>query len=290
MMMTLRRLVVGLTAAVWLVTVGSLPATAQIRERFETDPPSGVLADAAFEMLLRRYMSADGEFKPYYAWDAHLALDLTIYRRGAHAAGFSTTMQAVGTENFGSRVSVGGTGYLIGFDYRRTVTPDTRVTVGIMHLSSHLTRDLDEKIAEERGQGRGVPDVIDSGMFNVPYVRLAHSRATWRLTPSIDVIVHPVSIRLRGGYRTDVRPVHLRSHFTLWSSARLTLASESLHELGRHSFHHVSAVVEARGAGRGSPRVQAFVGFTPGRQLHVSPDVGAVRGGTTIGVRLNAGR
>jgi hypothetical protein len=59
-------------------------------------------------------------------------------------------LQSVGTENFGSRVSVGGTGYLLGIGYVHVRSTNFRMSAGIAHLSSHLTRDLDEKVDEER--------------------------------------------------------------------------------------------------------------------------------------------
>jgi len=283
------------TLSVWMAAVvvtmtAPAPVTAQIRERFGAGPAvEGVLPDAAFEVGLRHYPPSSGDFAPFYAWDAQMAVDLALYRRGSRAAGFSSAMQAVGTENFGSRVSVGGTGYLIGFDYRQAITPDLKVAAGIMHLSSHLTRDLDEKLAEQRAAGATVPDLVDGDEFNVLYVRLAHRRATWRFRPEVEVIVHPISIQLGGGRHGSVRPLHVRARATIWSRPTFAVATETIHEVGRHSFHHLAVVVERHGRTSASPRAQLLVGFTPGHRLHVSPDVGAVRGGVAVGVRLNAG-
>jgi hypothetical protein len=59
---------------------------------------------------------------------------------GRRAAG----AESVGTENLGSRIGVGGTGYILGLGYTRSVSRQLKISAGIQHLSTHLTRDLDQ--------------------------------------------------------------------------------------------------------------------------------------------------
>src|SRR5205809_5164167 len=69
-----------------------------------------VLPEASFDATFRKYTPPPNVFSPFYSWDAHLALNLTVVRHGSSAMNISTMFQTVGTRNLGSKVSVGGTG------------------------------------------------------------------------------------------------------------------------------------------------------------------------------------
>jgi hypothetical protein len=276
----------ALASALCLAVAG--PAVAQIREHFDATPPrQGAFTDASFEMMFRRYTPPANPFSPFYAWDAHMALRLTIVRRGAGAVDFSGTVQSVGTESFGSRVSVGGAGYLLGFSFTHTHSADLKLSAGIAHLSSHLTRDLDEKLDEQRGRGTEVPDVIDPSDYNVIFFKVARKLPAWRLSPEVEAFVQPFNIRLRGGLRERPRLVHLRTRATLWQAGGKRLAAETQHEIGSNTFHHVSLVFEHSREDRPGNRLQIFLSVAPGRQLHVSPIAGGLRDGVAAGVKIN---
>jgi|SRR5579864_1442229 len=76
-------------------------------------PAQGGFPDASFDVVFRKFTPPANAFTPYYSWDAQMGLDLTVARNGANAVDFTTLFQTVGTQNIGTRVSVGGTGYLI---------------------------------------------------------------------------------------------------------------------------------------------------------------------------------
>jgi len=264
------------------------PAAAQIREHFDANPPrQGAFADASFEMMLRRHAPPANPFSPFYAWDAHMALRLTILRRGSRAVDFAGAVQSVGTESFGSRVSVGGAGYLFGFSFTHTYSADFKLSAGIAHLSSHLTRDLDEKLDEERSRGTTVPDVLDPSEYNVIFLKVARKLPAWRLSPEVEAFVLPVNIRLGGGLRKRARPVHLRTRATLWQARGRRLAAETQHEIGSNAFHHFSLVFEQSREDRPGDRFQVFLSVAPGRQLHVSPIIGGLRDGLAFGLKVS---
>ena len=49
-----------------------------------------------------RYTSSGNVFSPYYSWDAHLAMDVTIVRRGRGALAFSSMSRASGPRTSGN--------------------------------------------------------------------------------------------------------------------------------------------------------------------------------------------
>src|SRR5213596_2753806 len=91
---------------------------AQPRGNSTVDTPGqGGFPDASFDAAFRKYTPPKNIFSPFYSWDAHMTLNLTVFRKGSGAVSFQGVFQSVGTENLGSRVSVGGTGYVLGLGY-----------------------------------------------------------------------------------------------------------------------------------------------------------------------------
>jgi hypothetical protein len=246
-----------------------------------------VFPDAAVELLLRKHAPPANQFSPFYAWDAHMAVRLTLIRAGANALDLSGAVQSVGTESFGSRVSVGGVGYLFGLSLVHTRSADLKVSAGVAHLSSHLTRDLDEKLELERQENTTVPDVIDPSEYDVVFVKVARRFPAWRLTPEVEVAFHPINIRLGRGLRDSVRPVYVRTRGTLWHDGGLAMVAESQHELGRNAFHRVLLALELRPDASPRREFHVFVTAAPGRQLHVSPNIGGLRDGLAFGLRIS---
>lgn len=110
---------------------GQAPATLA----YDTDR-QGAVPDASFDVSFRKYTPPKNVFSPYYAWDATMELRLTAFRRGASAVNFRGVVQTVGTENFGSSVSVGGTGYLLTLSYAHTYSANVALSAGVAHLSA----------------------------------------------------------------------------------------------------------------------------------------------------------
>ena len=268
--------------AVWLMLLACRAAHAQTSQ----PPAQGGFPDASFDLMFRKFTPPASAFAPYYSWDAQMGLDLTVARNGANAVDFTTVFQTVGTENIGTRVSVGGTGYIIRASYARTFSPELTVSVGVSHLSSHLTRDLDTKTEEERALGLPVPVVQDPSEYNVVFVRAVRRFPRWRLTPVIDLVVEPYNFRFNGSMAPTVRPVYLATRWMLWRGSGASLAAETQQEFGPRPWNQVSLFLELYRRQQAEGRFQLFVTASPGDSLHVSPNVGALRDGIAAGVRL----
>jgi hypothetical protein len=268
--------------AVGLVLLAAGAAHAQTGQ----PPAQGGFPDASFDVVFRKFTPPANAFAPYYSWDAQLGLDLTVARHGANAVDFTTVFQTVGTQSIGSRVSVGGTGYIIRASYARTYSPGLTVSAGVSHLSSHLTRDLDEKTAEERALGVPVPEVQDPSEYNVVFIRAVRRFPRWRLTPVIDLAVEPYNFRFNGSAVAPARPVYLATRWTLWRGSGGSLAAETQHEFGVRPWNEVSLFLELYRRQQAEGRFQLFVTASPGHSLHVSPNVGGLRDGIAAGVRL----
>jgi len=247
----------------------------------------GGFPDASFETAFQKYMPpAKNVYSPYYSWDAEMGLDLTVFRRGANAVDFLAVFQTAGTENLGGKVGVGGTAYILRFDYDRAYSNDLELSAGVSHLSSHLTRDLDEKTEEQRRNGAAIPDVEDPGEYNVVYVRAYLRRPGWVFSPEFEAIVQPVNFRFNGTSAPYVRPIYLASRWTLWQGHEKSIRLTTQHELGRNSFNHVSLSLELYGRNESGGRFAVFLSGSPGDVMHVSPNVGALRDGIAIGLRI----
>lgn len=282
------------SAAVGAALIAALLPPEAVRVEAQSAPPAaeagrdeGVLPDAAFGASFRKYVATSGVYSPYFSWDADMSLALTVFRKGADAADFGAVFQTVGTESLGSKVSVGGTGYVLRAGYVHTYSPDFTLSGGISHLSTHLTRDLDDKTDEQRRRGVPVPDVADASEYNVFYVKGAWRLRRWPLAPGVEATLHPFNFRFDGGSAPYVRPLHLRVHATAWRGYRKSLAVETQLEVGRRPFGRIALLYHLQARDQDDEgRLQLFLSATPGHRVHVSPDIGALRGGVAVGVRL----
>lgn len=246
----------------------------------------GSFPDASFETTFRKYTPPANTFSPFYSWDATMALDLTVFRKGSGAVEFGGVFQTVGTESLGARVSVGGTGYLLRLGYVSTYSDDFTVSAGIAHLSSHLTRDLDDKTDEQRSKGATIPEVGDASEYNVFYLKGQLKLSRCLFTPEIQAIVEPINFRFDGGRGRYVRPVYLSTRSILWRGHEKSVVVETQHEIGKNSFNYFSALFELYARNQSAGRLAVFVGASPGRNLHVSPNVGGLRDGIAFGIRM----
>jgi hypothetical protein len=245
----------------------------------------GGFPDASFDLMFRKYTPPRNTFSPFYAWDAEMALRLTVFRKGPGAVTFTSVFQAVGTENFGSRVSVGGTGYLLGLGYLHAYSADVTLSAGIGHLSSHLTRDLDDKLEEERNRGATIPIVADPSQYNVFFFKGYRKWSARPFTPELEIIVQPINFRFNGN-REYVRPIYFGTRSTLWQGNQKAIVAETQHEIGKNPFNRFSLSFELYARNQPEGRLQIFVSASPGHNLHVSPNVGALRDGIAFGVRM----
>src|SRR5262249_47182178 len=150
-----------LTGVMGLAVPSALEAQVRWGSAANRAEEQGAFPDASFGAGFRKYTPPENAFSPFYSLDAHMALDPPGLRKGSSAVRFTTFFQTVGTKNLGPKVSVGGTGYLLRLGYVRTYSVDSYMSVGLAHFSSHLTRDLDDKLDEERRAGHANPIVVD---------------------------------------------------------------------------------------------------------------------------------
>ena len=227
-------------------------------------PGQGGFPDASFEAAFRKYTPPKNVFSPFYSWDAHMALDLTVFRKGSGAVNFQGIFQSVGTENLGSKVSVGGTGYVLGLGYVHAYSADFKLSAGILHLSSHLTRDLDDKLEEETDNGNAIPIVTDPSEYNVFFFKAYRKFPAYRLTPELEIAVEPVNFHFNDDQRDYVRPVYLASRWTLWRGNQKSIVAATQHEIGKNPFNYFSLSFELFARNQPEGRFQVFVSASPG--------------------------
>ena len=261
---------------------------AQIPSDSTSDRPAeGAFPDAAFNAAFEKYTPPRTVLSPYYSWDAHLALSVTVVRKGSGALSFRSLFQTAGTENIGSKVGVGGTGYLFHVAYVRTRSDAFAMSTGLAHLSSHLTRDLDKKLAEESALGHAAPVVDDPSEYNVPFIAGSWKFPAYPLTPELDAAVEPINFRFNGSGARYVRPIYLHTGWALWRGSQKSLVAETHHEIGKRPFNVVSLSLQLYAGNQTEGRLQLFVTASPGHRLHVSPNVGGLRDGIALGARMN---
>jgi len=247
----------------------------------------GAFPDASFEMAFQKYTPpAKNVYSPYYSWDADMSVDLTVFRKGSSALDFEAVFQTAGTENLGAKVSVGGTAYILRFGYDHAYSDDIELSAGVSHLSSHLTRDLDEKTDEQRAKNAAIPDVEDPGEYNVLYLRGQLFLRRWAFTPVLEAIVQPLNFCFNGRSAPDVRPIYLGSRWTFWQGHGKSIRLTTRHEFGTNPFNHFSLSLELFERNGSEGRVAVFVSGSPGDGMHVSPNIGALRDGIAMGLRI----
>jgi hypothetical protein len=246
----------------------------------------GGFPEASFSADLRKYTPPANDFSPFYSWDANMRLDVTLVRRGRGAIDFSSFFQTVGTENLGPKVSVGGTGYLLGLAYAHRLDANRRLSTGFKHLSTHLTRDLDEKDAEVRARGEVVPRVDDPSEYNVFFFQLARRFPSARFKPAFGVILLSPNFRLNGEWLGFVRPIYFDSRWMLWERRETAIVAETQHEAGRNWLQAYFLWLELFRRGQDRGRFQVFVMASPGHDLQVSPILGGLRNGIALGLRF----
>ena len=148
------------------------------------------------------------------------------------------------------------------------------------------TRDLDEKLDEQRSKGATVPVVEDPDEYNVPFVGWHRTWATARFSPRLDVVVEPISFRFNGDWGWNDRPIFIGSRWTLWRGPQKSIALETQQEIGARPFINVFLLLTLFARAEPEGRLQLFLSASPGHTLHVSPNIGGLRDGVAFGMRM----
>jgi hypothetical protein len=274
------------TIAVAALTLLPAAAGAQSAPAPDRDEANGPFSGAVFDAQFRKYTPPRSAFSPFYSWDATMGLDVTVFRHGRHAIDFVSVFESVGTESLGSRIGVGGTGYILGFGYTRTIGDRSTVAAGIQHLSTHLTRDLDQKDREERALGNPIPGTGDRTEYNVLFLRATRTFPAAPLRPTIGVTLDPFNFELNGTTGGYVRPLYLTTLSTLWQAGDRTLALETQHEIGRNPYNAATLRLEMFHRDSAGGRLALLVTAAPGHHLHVSPNIGGRLDGIAAGFSM----
>jgi hypothetical protein len=269
---------------IWIRIAAALVFLAPAVATAQTD--DGAFPEASFDAAFRKFVGPETEFSPFYSWDAHLGLDLTIVRSGRNAVNFVGIFQSVGTENLGSQISVGGTGYIVAFGYSRRISEHVEASAGIRHLSTHLTRDLDDKDSEQRALGRAIPHGEDLNEYNVLFFSVSRDFPSVLFAPAISVTVDPVNFELDGNLGGYVRPLYVTSRLSLWKRGTTALALETEHEIGNNPYNNFTLRLEMFPRNQPQGRFAVIVAVAPGDGLHVSPNIGGRRDGVALGVTM----
>jgi len=270
-----------------LTLLGTLATVASAQTNEASDAETdGVLPETMLQAAFRKYGPPANAFSPFYSWDAYMGLVATAFRRQGHGIDVAAIMQTIGTENLGSKVGVAATGYILGLGYVRSFAP-VKVSTGFRHLSSHLTRDLDDKQEQLEQQGRDIPTVADGSEYNVVYIKASATLSAVPMTPQILVAVVPISFRFDGRAGSPVRPLYVETNWLLWRGGASAVFLETQHELGTNAFDTYALQVDLLRRGEAKGRFQVILSISPGDDFHVSPHVGGVIDGVALGIRMN---
>jgi hypothetical protein len=273
-------------AAALLLLAHVVPARAQ--QTAAAVRPQGVLPEALFSVMFRKLEPGGDDFAPFYSWDAFLGLESTAFRAGARAIDVDTIIQTIGTESFGNAVGVAVTGYFLGVRYTHTL-PGVTISTGFRHLSSHPTRDLDDKEDEVRAEGQSVPTVEDPSEYNVLFVKASGTVRWLPLAPAVVVIATPFDFNFHGEWTAHGRPLYLDLRWPLWRGSQSALVFEMQHEIGNNAFDSYSVQLELLRTKQDHGRLGLVFTVSPGHDFHVSPHVGGVMDGVSVGARVTFG-
>jgi hypothetical protein len=272
-------------AAALLLIAHAAPAGAQTAA---ANKPQGVLPEALFSVMFRKLAPGGDEFAPFYSWDAFLGLESTAFRAGARAIDVDTIIQTIGTESFGDAVGVAVTGYFLGVRYTH-VLPGVTISTGLRHLSSHPARDLDDKEDAVRASGEIIPTVEDPSEYNVLFVKASGTVRWLPLEPDVVAIATPFDFNFHGEWTAHGRPLYLDLRWPLWRGSDAALVFEMQQEIGNNAFDSYSLHLELLRTKQDHGRLGLVFTVSPGHDFHVSPHVGGVMDGVSVGARVTFG-
>jgi hypothetical protein len=136
-------------------------------------------------------------------------------------------------------------------------------------------------------EGTRVPSVDDPSEYNVFYFGAYRRVPSWRFTPEFEIAVEPTNFSFNGTPAGYVRPLYLGSRWTLWRGTQTSVVARTQHEVGENPLNYFSlSLAMLQRSNQPEGRFQIFVGASPGRSMHVSPNLGALRDGIGLGFRL----
>ncbi len=229
---------------------------------------------------------AHGPFQIVYSWEANIGFKTIFYRHSRNSLGFEFDVQTAGAPPSGRRINIAGTSYILGPSYIYKLNENTTFSLGVTHLSSHITEDALKITAQEKREGITIPPVKFDDL-NVGYLEVAHSFAFKQLEPSFRFRFQPLGIKFRGGYNFYKEPVFMSTQFRLWKRRSSNLLFITRHEFGNRSFSDgILRLDLLKPSKKDEGRFQLAFSYSPGEGLWASPNVGWHKQGFSTTMRF----
>lgn len=257
----------------WISLALSAVQAADADQQNGSQAKNEFLPEARFFADMQKHF-AHGPFQIVYSWEANIGFKPVVYRRGPHAFLFEFDVQTAGAPPTGQKINIAGTSYTLGGAYLYKVNQNTLLSLGVTHLSSHLSEDVLKIIERERRQGVIIPQVRFDDI-NVGFLEIEHHFAFKNLEPAIRFRVQPLGIKFRGGYNIYDEPIFIATQLKVWRHRSHDLLFITRHEFGERSlndgllrFDFLKPTPKEEG------RFQVSFGYSPGWGLRASPSVG----------------
>ena len=243
------------------------------------------LSDARFYADIAKHF-ARGPYQIVYSWEANIGFNTIVYKYGPHAFNFQFDVQTAGAPPTGRKINIAGTSYTLGSKYTYTLNKNTNFSLGVTHLSSHLSEDILKIIQEERRKGVVIPPVRFDDI-NVGFVEVGHSFAFKQFDPMVRFRFQPLGIKFRGGYNFYKEPVFISTQIRVFGDNRKELFFITQHEFGERSLNDLMLRFDLEKPKKNEEgRLQLIFGYSPGWDLRASPNVGWHKEGFSAKMRF----
>lgn len=243
------------------------------------------LPEARFFADLKKHFGP----KPYqlvYSWEHNIGLDASVYRHKAHEFHFQLNVQTAGAPPSGRKVNIAGTSYVLGFYYSNKFKENTRISSGLIHLSSHLSEDVLKIVRDEAKRGVIIPPVgFDD--INVLFVEVAQKFDLSSLKPKIIFRFQPFGVKFHRGFSYYDEPIFVSTESKLLSGESKDLLFITRHEFGKQSFNDYALRIDLfKPQTKEEGRLQWVFGYSPGQGLRASPNVGWHKDGFSAAMKF----
>lgn len=231
------------------------------------------LSEARFFADIEKHF-ARGPYQIVYSWESNIGFNTLVYRYGPHAFNFQFEVQTAGAPPTGRKINIAGTSYILSPSYIYKLNKNTNFSLGLTHLSSHLSEDVLKIIQDQRRKGVIIPEVRFDDI-NVGFLEIIHGFAFKQFEPTVRFRFQPLGVKFRGGYNFYKEPVFISTQMKIWGDDSKNLLFVTLHEFGERSFNDIMLRLDFEKPTKNEEgRLQLIFGYSPGWDLKASPNVG----------------
>lgn len=243
------------------------------------------LSEARFFADIEKHF-ARGPYQIVYSWESNIGFNTLVYRHESHAFSFLLDVQTAGAPPTGRKINIAGTSYTLSPSYIYKFNKNTSFSLGLTHLSSHLSEDVLKILQDQRRKGVIIPPVRFDDI-NVGFLEIIHSFAFKQFDPSIRFRFQPLGVKFRGGYNFYKEPVFISTQMKIWGNDSKNLLFITLHEFGERSFNDTVLRLDFEKPTRDEEgRLQILFGYSPGSNLRASPNVGWHKEGCSVKMKF----